>query len=440
MNLSSLVGHVTELLLAIQNSKEPADHIVSSFFRNRTYLGSRDRRFISEAVYGIIRNRRFLEALLEQFLSEHPDASDLDQPLKRFLPLYAIYAVAVENKSQTDALPESLWNTSFPSVRLQMFEEWIHSHKNLEYLRETPEVMLAVRYSFQDWMVERWNSGDVGETERLLRALNSAAEITLRVNRLKANREECQRRLANEGIATTFTTYSPDGLIASKRFNTHASQAFKDGWYEVQDEGSQLISILASPNPGQIVVDACAGAGGKTLHLASLMNDQGEIIAMDNDSRRLFELERRAERAGISSIKTLNKENILPENFFGKADLVLVDAPCSGVGTIRRNPSMKWSVTESLVEHYHERQSEILGFNAQFVKPGGKLVYATCSLFRRENEDVVNKFLMTNDQFKITSLQSPADVINLPSESEMLTLYPHITHTDGFFISAMLKR
>ena len=440
MNPSSLVGHITELLLQIHNTTQPVDRTVSTFFRERTYLGSRDRRFISEGIYGIIRNRRYLETLLEQYLIEHSDASELDQPQKRFLPLYVCYVIAIEKKSQDEALPISIWSVSFPSINFQSFIEWMQSHASLEFLNEEEDVRLGVLYSFQDWMVQELGQRGNGEIEELLTALNRPADITLRVNTLKASREECRQRLAGEGMETSLTPYSPDGLIAAKRFNTHASKAFSDGWYEMQDEGSQIVSLIVSPQPEQTVIDACAGAGGKTLHLAAMMQNRGEIIAMDNDPKRLVELERRAMRAGVQSVKTMHKGNIIPENFFGKADIVLVDAPCSGVGTIRRNPSMKWSVTESLVEHYHEQQSEILAFNSRFVKPGGKLVYATCSLFQKENEDVINKFLMTNDQLQLTSLQSFAKSSGLPCEGDMLTLYPHKTKTDGFFTAVMVKQ
>jgi 16S rRNA (cytosine967-C5)-methyltransferase len=298
-------------------------------------------------------------------------------------------------------------------------------------------VRLGVKHSFQDWMVAKWSDQIGNEVEQLLQSLNTSASTTLRVNTLKASREECRERLRTEGIETEPTKHSPVGLIAAKRFNTHASQAFKDGWYEVQDEGSQLISFLVAPKPGDIVVDGAAGAGGKSLHLAELMKNVGEIVAIDIDARRLRELEIRAGRGGIEIIRTTLKEKMQPENYFGKADIVLVDAPCSGVGTIRRNPWLKWSITESLVEHYARIQTELLEFNAQFVKPGGCLIYSTCSLFQQENDDVVDSFLKSHSTFQPINLHDQISQFDLSSESRYLTLYTHRHGTDGFFVAMM---
>jgi 16S rRNA (cytosine967-C5)-methyltransferase len=242
--------------------------------------------------------------------------------------------------------------------------------------------------------------------------------------------------LKGEGIDSTPTSISPAGLVAGKRFNIHSSPAFRDGWFELQDEGSQIVSLAISPRPGNMVIDACAGAGGKALHLAELMRNKGEIVAIDVDSERLAELQRRADRAGVNCIRTEPRANLEPEPLLGKADIVLVDAPCSGVGTIRRNPRMKWSVTESMVDHFSEKQLSLLGFNSRFVKPGGRLVYSTCSLLLNENENVLHAFLNSHPEFT----SDVGNLTGLKIDQGAIKLFPHLNETDGFFIAPMKRR
>src|ERR1041385_2779239 len=362
MNRASLIGHVLELFELIDKTVQPPDRLTSDFFRARKYLGSHDRRFISEPVFGMIRHRRFIEALLEHYIAKNPNAEDLDAPHNRYLPLFVAYAIAVKNhfeekdREVSPILPDTFWKTYFPKHDLQSVAQWIDRHKALDFLEHDNIIQLGVRYSFQDWMVQEWCDQIGDETENLLCALNAPAPVTLRVNLHKAKREDCQNRLLQEGVETEPAHLSPSGLVVKKRFNIKSLQSFKDGWFEIQDEGSQAVSLIANPKPEDIVIDACAGAGGKALHMADLMKGQGEIIAIDVDGRRLSELQTRAERAGIDSVRVLHRKTIQPENFYSKADVVLVDAPCSGVGTIRRNPGFKWSVSESLVIHRSEER------------------------------------------------------------------------------------
>ncbi len=433
MNPASLIGHAVELLKLIDGSKQPADKIVSNFFHDRRYLGSKDRRWISETLFGMIRNRRYIEALLEQYLIEHPFHVDLDASQRRHLPLYAAYATTRPDANPAE-ISSALWKTSFPAIELSSFVESIRQHQSLEFLGDDPIIRLGVKHSFQDWMVQEWLEQFDGECENLLQVLNRPANITLRVNTRKASLEDCQIRLESNGIGTTPARLAPAGLVASKRFNAQTTTAFTDGWFEMQDEGSQIVSLLAHPAPGNVVIDACAGTGGKSLHLAELMNDQGELIAIDVDAGRLRELERRAARAGIHCVKPVLAGDVQAENFFSKADLVLVDAPCSGVGTIRRNPAFKWSVTEDLVDHYAGMQSAILGDNSRYVKPGGRLVYVTCSLLRKENEEVVDKFLAGHPEFQPVESDDAVARYGLVMKNGCVKLLPHLHDTDGFGI------
>jgi len=435
MNVSSLVGHVLELIECVEGETQPPDRTVGEFLRQKKYLGSHDRRFISDSIYGLIRHRRLSRTLIKQFIHEHPDTAILEAPHIRHFSAYIAYTVAVENKTSP---PAQYWKTCFPKIDLQQFCEWIRARRSLDFLSDRIETV-ATQYSFEDWMVRALDEALGSETEQLLAALNTEAPITLRVNLLKATREECKRRLATEGIETVLTSKSPAGLIASKRFNTRALSSFSGGWFEVQDEGSQLLSYLLNLQPGMTIIDGCAGAGGKTLHMADLLHDEGQIIAFDVHTGRLKELEQRANRAGIHCVTTRHTGDVNQEDFVGKADCVLVDAPCSGTGTIRRNPWLKWNVTEPIVQHYAETQRNILSANARYVKPGGTLAYATCSLFRSENEDVVRWFLSAHPNFKLIDMRERLEPFAIDSSEPFCSLYPHRHNTDGFFIALMQR-
>lgn len=443
MILPSLVGHIVELAERIEKNTRPADHIVGEFLRTRKYLGSHDRGFISQSVYGMLRFRGRLAILLQHYCTENPSASDGIES-RKFLPHYVAYAVAIEeaNPQQIISTLTPHWETILPTIDLSQFTSWLARNKSLDFLVGDEIQQLAGWYSFQEWMVREWvDQFGMEETEDLLHALNHEAPTTLRVNTLKIAVEDCQTRLRKEGIGTKRTQYSPAGLLTAKRFNAHAFTAFKKGLFEVQDEGSQIICCLVDPQPGEFVIDACAGAGGKVLMMAELMKNTGEILAFDVESNRLRELEKRVSHSGITIAVSKPSGAIHPENLRGKADRVLVDAPCSGVGTIRRNPTLKWSVSEKFVSHYAEIQSTILERSAPYVKRGGTLVYATCSLFRKENEEIVENFLSSHSEFQPaipTRILSQLG-IEVPTDLPYLKLLPHRHGTDGFFV-AVLKR
>jgi len=275
--------------------------------------------------------------------------------------------------------------------------------------------------------------------------LNTSAPTTLRVNSLKTSVEECQQRLTREGIGTERTRFSPVGLVLTKRVNLPSLQSFKEGWFELQDEGSQIIPLLVDPQPGEIVVDACAGGGGKALELAALMVNGGKVIALDVDERRLKELQKRAERAGAQNIeiRLACKDGAGPgSDRVEKADAVLIDAPCSGLGTLRRNPGNKWRVSPEFVEHISRQQLKLLEQWSPLLKPGGRLVYATCTLLRQENEDVVEDFLARHAEFRLDSSAQILSRWGLArlSQNGYLYLYPHRHGTDGFFVAVMRKR
>lgn len=424
MKLSSLIGHVNELYTDVLASTKPADRFIDVFFRERKYLGSKDRRFISETLYGILRNKRKIEDSIQHIKDNRTS-------------LFSCIAyLLLDNKYSTVVLSTEL---EIPVDILLTIEQNINAT-----LPSEPSIgSIAIHYSFQDWMIKELNDYfGITELVPLCTILNTQAPMTLRVNTIKTTVEECQRKMELEGIETDKAQYSPFALHLKKRINVFQSQAFKDGLFEVQDEGSQLLAMVVDPKPKSKVLDACAGAGGKALAMASIMNNRGEIFAFDIHSTRLEELKKRIRRSGVDSIRTkVIQENEVSEGFIGAADYVLVDAPCTGTGTIRRNPGMKWSVSPQMVKELSEKQLSILSLNSQYTKIGGRLVYATCSLIKDENENVVEQFLDNHKNFELVDPASILERYHLAgmTDNKYFQLLPSKFNTDGFF-AAVMKR
>ncbi|MEZ4703317.1 MAG: RsmB/NOP family class I SAM-dependent RNA methyltransferase, partial [Rhodothermales bacterium] len=264
-------------------------------------------------------------------------------------------------------------------------------------------------------------------------------------NTLKTTREALQDRLREAGHASVPTPTNPDGLIITQKANLFATPAFHEGWFEVQDEGSQLLSYLVDPGPGQQIVDGCAGGGGKTLHLAALMQNKGILYAFDVAHRRLEESKPRIRRAGVSNVRLKPIDGNRGRDvtrLYGKMDAVLIDAPCSGSGVLRRNPDATWKLSTENLDQLNREQRDILEAYAPLLKPGGRLVYATCSLFPQENEGIVEAFLAAHPDMRLV----PAGEIlagrglDVPGQSgPYLRVAPHSHGTDGFFGAVMVK-
>ncbi len=436
MQLSSLLGHAQELLGSIRASSKPADSLIDSFFRSHKYLGSHDRRFIAESVYGTLRHLRRCEFIVYRAVGD--DRANLKEGDGHLL-LIAAYRAAInnDNVAAADVAPK----LSSPNLGDRVPEILESMRRELAFPKE-PIERLGVQYSYPDWMVREF-LGLYGEseTEQVLKSLNEPAPLTLRVNVLKTSVDQCQAELATQSIQTTRTKFSPFGLQLTRRLNVFSLNAFQDGKFEVQDEGSQILPMLIDPKPTAKVLDACAGAGGKSLGFAALMKNRGEIFASDTNGYRLKELKKRSRRAGAFNIRPVEVENLsdLAEKYRAYFDVVFVDAPCSGLGTIRRNPGMKWSVTEETVNEVSEKQSMILAQCADLVKPNGRLIYATCTLLKEENEDIVLGFLSKNPKFSLKLPETMLAQVGLMNarSGDFVKLMPHIHGTDGFFCAVM---
>jgi 16S rRNA (cytosine967-C5)-methyltransferase len=440
MKPSSLYGHLAELITAVGGSPAPADTLVRRYFRDRHYIGSKERRWLSTRIFGVIRHRRLLDDVtLPALRAGGADLSSLGP-----LGLGAAYALGFAGDTAdeiADALTER-WTIDASVPLPKEFLTTVGARLHDVFSAPVSAAGLALQHSFPDEPVLEW-AGRLGleETGKLLAALNTEAPLTVRVNTLQCTVHECAVRMKSEGIDTGPGILSPFALRLPARVRLESLGSYREGWFEVQDEGSQMLSMLLRPEQGSRIIDACAGAGGKTMHLGALMQNKGALIAIDPGAAKLKILQDRAVRAGVKlqEVITARHDDPVLDRLHGKGDGVLVDAPCSGLGTVRRNPWLKSARDAASGRARQALQRDILRRAALMVRPGGRLVYSTCTLRRAENEDVVEEFLRGNDQFALASASGILRGwgIEPQEESTYLTLWPHWTDTDGFFAAVM---
>ena len=414
-----------------------ATDILARAFREHRELPSGDRRMVAETVYGLLRWERRLDAIVEELLGSargrlRPVSDIAKQELK--LLVYELRGGIPAEALAADA--RRLAGRDLDLAAAAAPEAGLAGHDGND--RE------ALRWSYPTWLFERLVASFGGEAAAsLAAAMNVRAPMCVRANRMKTTREALVARLAEEGVVARPTRLAADGLIFETRVNAFGLPAFREGLFEVMDEGSQLVAEAVAPPPRGRVADACAGAGGKTLALAALLGNQGRILALDANGKKLEELRRRARRAGISNLaaREVKDRALPPEAKLGAWDRVLVDAPCSGLGTLRRNPEARWRLTPRAVDAYPAAQLALLVTYAPLVAVGGRLVYATCSVLREENDEVVERFLRERPDFVVMSLKEiwgKARAEKLGDET-FLRLLPHVHDTDGFF-TAVLRR
>lgn len=398
----------------------PADAVLSHYFRNNREIGVRDRAFIAETAYSVLRRKRTLERLCT--------ASSSDRITPQRLVLISLTRIAGYNNRQLAGALDA------------------DEVKWLDALREVdlPPGTLAEQADLPDWLAERLSAlMPESDVLALARGMNQPAPLDLRVNQMKSSRDDLLKQLEAEGMEIDACNYAPFGLRMKKKPSLAKHPLFLNGSFEVQDEGSQLLGHLLQPKRGEMVMDFCAGAGGKTLLLGALMRSSGRLYAFDVSDKRLAKLKPRLARSGLSNvhpgvIASENDQKI--KRLAGKFDRVLVDAPCSGLGTLRRNPDLKWRQTPESIAELQQKQAAILASASRLLKPGGRLVYATCSILPEENADIVNAFLETHPDFV---RKSAAEVLAQQGialdTGEDLRLLPHVHGTDGFF-AAVLER
>ncbi|MEB0141043.1 MULTISPECIES: RsmB/NOP family class I SAM-dependent RNA methyltransferase [unclassified Undibacterium] len=411
----ALTGHTEEVLREILRFTGPADGTLSRYFREHPRLGSRERGVIAEAIYGLLRNKSVFSSFAE---------SGSGPAMRRLTLLGLADAMGIDSLGGLTE-EEAAW--------LDRVMQIDRSHFNVTMKANLPL-----------WLWEKL-SARLGEAPALAlaEALNTPAPLDLRVNTIKGNRDEVAASLAEAPILTEPTPYSTTGLRIQKKPSIQNLPLFKDGTIEVQDEGSQLLAQLVGARRGEMVADFCAGAGGKTLALGAFMRNTGRLYAFDISEKRLARLKPRLARSGLSNVHPVviaHEKDAKIKRLAGKLDRVLVDAPCSGLGTLRRNPDVKWRQTPEGVAELNVKQASILASAARMVKPGGRLVYATCSILDEENEDIVQAFLLAHPEFSLVPASQVLEEQKIVLEmGDYLKLYPHIHHTDGFF-AAILER
>jgi 16S rRNA (cytosine967-C5)-methyltransferase len=407
---------IVHALAVVLPLRTPADVALKHHFHEHRALGARDRAIIADTVYSVLRRRRLLEAVT-------PSASPRELALASLVKLQGISIGSLEQLLRAE---ERAWLAALKAADLdaQPFE---------------------VRADLPDWVIARLRKRYADdEILALARSLQHPAPLDLRVNTLKAPRQAVLDRLEADGTPGVPARFSPVGVRLKEKIVLNRHPMFLDGAVEVQDEGSQVLGLLVEPRRTDMVVDFCAGAGGKTLQLGAAMGSHGRLYAYDVSDKRLANLTPRLRRSGLSNVhpQRISGENDTKvKRLRGKVDRVLVDAPCTGLGTLRRNPDLKTRQTEAGLAELNAKQSAILEAAGSLVKPGGRLVYGTCSLLEEENEAIVDRFLAAHPEFSIVPCAEvlARQGVAIPGCERYLRLLPHVHDTDGFFAAVMQR-
>ena len=428
MTPAARIAAVIEILESVDGTTRPGDEVVTAYFRSRRYIGSKDRRAIADRVFTVERHR----ARLDWWTSSDDKRARV------------IADLTLNEGLMPDGIAALFTGENYSPAALSPEEEVLVQRLAGQTI-DNPDMPLGVRLETPDWLAEKLQATWGDETAAEMAALNQPASVDLRVNTLKGKREDAIARLAEDEIAAEPTPLSPIGLRIAARANVIASRAYKEGLVEIQDEASQIAALLTATKADRLTVDLCAGAGGKTLALAAMMKDGGPLIACDNESRRFSRMEPRLKRAGVGNV-TRKLIKSLDDPFIGtleaRCERVLVDAPCSGAGAWRRNPNARWKLTPERLDQLIAEQRRILATAAALVKPGGRLIYVTCSVLNEENKAQADLFLDGQPQFHALPI---ADVWKAtiggtaPDTGTYLSLTPHRNGTDGFFVAVFEK-
>ena len=435
------------ILNRVEDQAAFAEPLLDHYLKNQWGKDKRNRALTTQIVFGTLRMRGYLDWVIGRFY--HGNLENMATGLKNVLrsSLFQLFfmdrlpAYAVVNEAVT--MTESMFRGRGSLVNAVLR----HALRGRDTLplpdrRRDPLHYLSVVLSHPPWLIKKWLAlyGEE-ETVLLCKANNLIPPVTVRVNALKAARDSVTAEMADEAIQTKPTSFSPDGIrIIDTEQPLRETGWMKEGIIQIQDEGAQLISRFLSPNPGELILDICAGTGGKTLHLAALMGNRGRIVALDNVAHKIEALRGLSTRMGATIIEPLCRDGRQhpPKNLAETFDVVLVDAPCTGTGTLRRNPEIKWRLTHDDIARITTLQSELLDSAARYLKTGGCIVYSTCSLLTEENEDQIKAFLSRHKLFHldISPRSVPAECID---HNGYLKTFPHRHDMDGFFAARLRK-
>ncbi|MFM1908832.1 MAG: hypothetical protein RLZZ591_2509 [Pseudomonadota bacterium] len=423
MHPKALLDACSELVRLTLKFDHPADGIVSRFFREHRSLGPRERATLAETVYTVLRKKLLFDHLA-------PSGSG---PKERRLAILGFHG-------PRDFLKSALTDQE---------KRWLDQCDQVQ----VADLMERHRHNLPEWLVEPLKSQLGAEFWPLVASLEAGAGLDLRVNDFKEKRADVQKELAKAGVPSVPTPFSPWGLRIQGKPALNKMDVFTRGAVEVQDEGSQLLAMLLDAKRGEMAVDFCAGAGGKTLAIAASMRSTGRLYAFDTSAHRLEALKPRLARSGLSNVHPAaiaHERDDRIKRLAGKIDRVLVDAPCTGLGTLRRNPDLKWRQSLQGVQEMAVKQAAILQSASRLLKPGGRLVYATCSVLPEENEAIAQAFSDANAEFEVLDVGGVLGQLKVDgaaglcsggeSGSRYLRLWPHRHSTDGFFAAAWVKR
>jgi len=438
----------SDILAKVDSRKAYADILLDQAL-NATALNERDRALLTELTYGTLRWRGNIDGQLSRYLRQPLAKTD---PLIRNLLRVSVYQLRFLDKipdyATVNEAVELARNHSggksagFVNAVLRNF---LRGKDRVIGLAPKDESVagLAVTYSHPEWLVKRWIDEFGAEAAKtLMRANNQRSTLVLRVNSLKCTREKLLDRFLEAGIKAEATQWSPQGISVLSGPAVDKLSGFAQGYFQIQGEASQLVAYLLSPLPGERILDACAAPGGKSTHLGELMKDEGELVAIDISARGIVKIRDNAARLGLKSLRVLSADASaeLADKLREPYDRVLVDAPCSGLGTLRGHPEIKWHRDENDIRRLSRLQSKILSRVAGYLKPGGALVYATCTLSREENEEIVESFLAHHKEFELEDAARylPGQATHMVREKYFVAL-PHRDNTDGFFAARMRK-
>jgi len=431
------------------NEKGAYSNIALNRHLESEVLKNIDRAFITELVYGAIKWKLSIDWIIQQF-------SNIK--LKRISPwVMNILRLGVYQIMYTDRIPES----AVCNESVKLAKRYGHSASggyvnailrnvarnkdkiNFPDKSANFEHYLSVKYSHPEWMVKQWIKR-YGEqfTEELLKSNNEIPDFTVRVNTLKTTREKLMEDLEAESIRVRKGRFIDEAIVLENPSAVTKLESFKKGCFQVQDESSMLVGIILDPKPGELVMDVCSAPGGKATHIAQLMKNEGIVVARDIHEHKIKLIREAADRLGITIIKTEVFDALeIDNNYIEKADRVLVDAPCTGLGIIRKKPDIKWARNQEDKKEIIELQQRILSAASKYVRPGGVLVYSTCTIEPDENEEVVKSFLKTHPDFKLSDISDaiPEKLMKRTAKDGYIQLYPNIDGVDGFFISKLIK-
>ncbi len=435
------------ILIDINLKGAYSNFAINKYLNNRVDI--RDENFIREIVYGVIENRLYLDIIISKL--SKIKIKKIQPAILEILRM-GVYQIAFMDKIPDRAAVNEAVTLSkkyghkgvsgFVNGILRNFSR--NKEEAMKVKEEDPINYLSIKYSHPKWLIQRWiNEYGYDFTKEICEYNNLKPKLNIRVNRLKTNRDELMENLSHYGYIVYKTKYARDGIIVDNPARITEIEEFKFGYFTIQDESSMLVSQIANPKEGSLVLDLCSAPGGKSTHMAELMGNKGKIISRDIYDHKLNLVRENSTRLGVCIIETEILDALeLDKSLLGKVDYCIVDAPCSGLGIIRRRPEIKWNRKEEDIKGLVQIQTKILSNAKHYVKPGGIIIYSTCTIGREENLDIVNSFLMENKNFVLTELEDLLDYkenVNTVKNG-YVQFFPHIHSMDGFFIARIQKK